>query len=127
MTPQDIQLLVAIPVFILMLLLVKHINRGKKPYDDRNYYQGEGQLFDKKSYRGNVRLAIFACLFALIGSHLDEFGQWLYHQFGSELVIAPGKSEWHARVATVMGIGILIGPIRRIYNIYQARREKDTL
>jgi len=108
MMAQGIEALIAIPIFVLVLLFVAHLNKGKKRGDPRNYFMGKGQFFDPSSYKGNVRAILLGVLVLLIGWHIDKIGQWIWIQFGNELVVPRGREYWHRIVSTSIGLILII-------------------
>lgn len=127
MSSTELQLLEAIALFILIIFLVKRINKGKKRYDPRNSLQGAGQFFDNGTYRGNIRSIVLACLWIYAGRHIDEMMQWLWHQFGSDLIVTPAKAEWHARVALALGMIVLVISILNIQRVYKDNKRSSRL
>jgi cytochrome bd-type quinol oxidase subunit 1 len=125
MSNQAIELIVTLAFFGAALLIVSKLNKGKKRGDPRNYYMGEGQLFDPKSIAGNVRTIILGILVCVAGWHLDEFGRWLWRQFGNELIVSSGKETWHRIVSTIIGMIFVVSALIDIARIFFQRRGKN--
>jgi len=122
---QGIEVLIAIPIFVLVLLFVAHMNKGKKRSDPRNYFMGKGQFFDPSSYKENVRAILLGVLVLLIGWHIDKIGQWIWIQFGNELVVPRGREYWHRIVSTSIGlIFIIVGLLNLIAVKVQHSRQE---
>lgn len=122
----ELRILMYTSFFVLGCFFVNRLNKGKKRYDLSNTSMGPGQFFDVKTYKGNMRFMVFSCLTIFGGRHIDEAGQWLWRQFGKELVVTPEKAAWHALVALTMGmIGLVVSSLRiqRIYNDRQRQKE----
>ncbi len=85
------------------------------------------QIFDGRTYAGCVRFLFFSFLVIYVGWHIDEINRWIGHQFGEELIVAPGKEAWHRVVALGMGtVGIVIG-LLDVYKIYTQRPKNSPL
>lgn len=81
-----------------------------------------GGLFDIDTYIGTWRAVVLCMLIIYGGRHIDSFGQWLWGLFGEELHIAPGKAEWHARVAFAMGATPLVLMLMNLLRLFRLRR-----
>lgn len=116
-------------IFLLFVLLgaifFAYRDRGKKKWDPKNSNREPGQIFDRTTYMGQLRLMAFGLLTIFGGRHIDEAGQWLWHQFGEELVVSPAKAAWHGIVAFGFGLSFVIMSIVSMLLIYNDRKERS--
>lgn len=67
---------------------------------------------------------VLACLVIWGGRYIDEMGQWLWRQFGEELIVTPKKAAWHTLVARTMGTIMLVASALTILRIYKERQQE---
>lgn len=85
-----------------------------------------GQLFDNESYVGNILSIVVFFSMICIGGYIDDIGRWIWHQYGEELIVSPGKEAWHKVVARTIGVVGIIFSLINMQSIY-ANRKKNAL
>lgn len=87
---------------------------------------GKGQFLDQTSYLGNIRLALLGCVLVIFGWYLDEIGHWLWHQFGEELVVQPGKMRRDVIAFIVMGCIAIVSAAVNLIRVFLLHRKSMT-
>ena len=123
MKPNEFELPVTISLSILALLFVRYLNKRAEKQNPKSLFE-PGQFFDRATYTGHIRAIILGFLVIFGGRHIDEAGQWLWRQFGNELVVTPEKARWHATVALGLGLLFVIPGIASILRVYNDRQRK---